>query len=171
MNINNHKFEKRNDKAVFKALIRCYKDDGKLCDFYRNKRGIQYIINHCYSSRHRHIDEPYQINIHYWPGDIPGGSFKHSITNFLYAVRLVNAMKAKITANLKEYLQEEGNIILNKYNDTGKRKAFMEMPSFYAFYDEICNAYIKCGYGEAVAEQKAKTICNISHCIKENIPI
>ena len=171
MNINKHKFEKRNDKAVFKALIRCYKDDGKLWVFYKNKRGLQYIMNHCYSSRHRHYDEPYQTNIHYWPGDIPGGSFKHSITNFLYAVRLVNAMKAKITASLKGYLQEEENNILTTYNDTGKRKAFMEMPSFYAFYDEIYNAYIKCGYKEAVAEQKAKAICNISHCIKESIPI
>lgn len=170
MNVNNHKFEKRNDKDVFKALIRCYKDDGKLCNFYKNKRGLQYIMDHCYSSRHRHYDEPYQLNIHYWPGDIPGGSFKHSITNFLYAVRLVNAMKAKITSSLKAYLQEEEKVILSQYNDTGKRKAFMEMPSFYAFYDEIYNAYIKCGYKKAVAEQKAKVICNISHCIKEGIP-
>ena len=114
MNINNHKFEKRNDKAVFKALIRCYKDDGKLWNFYKNKRGLQYIIDHCYSSRHRHPDEPYQTNIHFWPSDIPGGSFKHSITEFLYAVRLVNAMKAKITASLKGHLQEEESNIIKE---------------------------------------------------------
>ena len=128
-------------------------------------------MDHCYSSRHRHYDEPYQLNIQYWPDDIPGGSFKHSITKFLYVVRLVNAMKAKITASLTGHLKEEENNILSQYNDTGKRKAFMEMQSFYSFYDEICNAYIKCGYKKEVAEQKAKAICNISHCIKENIPI
>lgn len=149
MNLEKYKFEKRNDRAVFKVLLRCYKDDGKFSRCYALKRNFRYIVEHCYRSRHSHPNENYQRNIWYWPSDIPGGGFSHSVMSFIYVVRLINALKAKPKELITRLKEAENDIIYNK-----GLKGFKKTSLLLSMQDEIHNAYIRCGVSEKETADK-----------------
>ena len=90
MRINKYNFRKKEDKAVFKALMRCMKEDRNLYILNRvsggcggARAGFEEVVRRCYFSRENHRNENFQTNIFYWPED-SGGLLKSSVTKFIY---------------------------------------------------------------------------------------
>ena len=144
---------KEEDKIVFKAILRCMKEEKNMLWPKHNVKGtgnFSEIIRRCYQSRDNHRGESFSHNIYYWPDDC-GGLFNNSFTKFLYMAMLVNNLtdsgliKSHLISYIKTLFENHADDLVA--NNTG---------SIISYGTIISNALIKCG----LTEEQSKIFTN-----------
>ena len=175
MRIRDYKFKRKEDKVVFKALMRCLKESNRL--FLSTKAvsrsigkkppsspGFEDIIRKCYASRENHPGENFQTNVYYWPDDC-GGLINCQFLRLLYVAMIINGVNLKIK-ELGTRLNE-----LHRQICSNPKGSFMTCNcDVAAFHDDIVNAFMKAGSEEEDAVNKANTIVLLSRAIEDDIP-
>ena len=171
MRINKYNFKKKEDKAVFKALMRCMKEDRNLYILNRvsggcggARVGFEEVVRRCYVSRENHRNENFQTNIFFWPED-SGGLLKSSVTKFIYISLIINSLNCKIK-ELGTRFQELYSTICNN----PKGGFYMFGGDISAYHQCIADAFIKCGIDEELANDKANTIELLARAYKMDLP-
>lgn len=161
MRIRDYKFKRKEDKVVFKALMRCLKESNRLI---LSTNGFEEIIRKCYASRENHPGENFQTNICYWPDDC-GGLLTCTFWKLLYISMIINGINLKIK-ELGTRLNE-----LHSQICSNPKSSFITCTSdITAFQDDIVNALIKSGIEEDKAINKANTIILLSRAVENDIP-
>ena len=171
MRIRDYKFKRKEDKVVFKALMRCLKESNRLflstkhVDRKRHSSpGFEEIIRKCYASRENHPGENFQTNICYWPDDC-GGLLTCTFWRLLYISMIINGINLKIKELGKRLNELHSQICSNP------KSSFITCTSdITAFQDDIVNALIKSGIEEDKAINKANTIILLSRAVENDIP-
>lgn len=171
MRIRDYKFKRKEDKVVFKALMRCLKESNRLISSTKHvgkKRhsspGFEEIISKCYASRENHPGENFQTNIYYWPDDC-GGLLTCTFWRLLYISMIINGIDLKI--------KELGTRLNGLHSQicSNPKASFITCTSdITAFHNDIVNAFIKAGSEEEEAVNKANTIVLLSKAIEDDIP-
>ena len=123
-----YKFEKPEDREVFRVLLRCIRESNNKCIMndkcIMNGRFDKHkLIRACYVSRHNHTGENFQTNIQYWLGD--SGMQYDGFDSMMYIVRLINALGSKykelvstLNIRLSSYESEKSSPAVGTvYND------------------------------------------------------
>ena len=92
MKIGDFNFEKVQDKAISKCLMRSFKEGGNLMSVRRRFNGYHQLISRCYVSRKSHGSESVSLNVSYWPDDI-GVYYDSTIARFIYYALLACNIK------------------------------------------------------------------------------
>ena len=129
----------KNDKCkdVFKILIRCLKEENKF-----SIRKINRIIRNCYESRKNHSDEPFFVNVYFWPADC-GNIFKTYVRWFIYIAMIINSYEdadegiKKRFVSMYNSLCREWMTHLNLFDG-----------NLFELKEHIIEAFKKCGFSE-----------------------
>lgn len=163
MRLKGYDFQRKEDEVVFKALLRCMKEDD-LFNF-RRKINIAKMVGDCYISRKEHSRESFETNISYWPGDI--GAFKYPETKLIYFSLLINNLPKTHVNQLKpKFISLLKNIFANPHNLSRVVNGNIEH-----FEDELCKTFVKCGDSEEKANMKAKAIILTLKGSKLDLPL
>jgi len=165
MSLKKYDLNKKEDALVFKAFIRCLKEERKIASksLYGYK-GFRAIIDRCYASRLNHPGEDFQTNICYWPED-SGGLFSNHITKLLYIALIIKFLKPKKIKGLGVKFKEIYSCITN-----GVSVVNSSTPEILAYSQDLINAFIACGEDEENAKLKVKLIECCVLGIKNKIP-
>ena len=162
MRLKDIKYKRKEDEIVLKILFRCLKED--FC-FKGIIKSLKELISHdsimkrCINSRLSHPNEPFLINITYWPSDI--GYTLSTSTRLLYLSMLINKLKLK-------------------NGDKDSHKIFAEFENYFSCTDtniinikEACSTYqheIKLAARKVFSQKKYKLFDKIMEGVENEIP-
>ena len=138
--------ENDEDRLVFKILIRCLKEENRF-----NRCRIERIMRSCYASRKNHSNEPFFVNVYYWPTDC-GNAFNTYVRWFIYVAMIINSFE-NADASIKERFVSMYKSLCREW-----------MPHFdvfdgslFEFKEQIIEAFKKCGFSNE--ESKTRYEC------------
>ena len=161
-------FEKEEDEAVFKVLLRCIKESRNKC-LGPSARVItngvldkHKLMSACYKSRHTHGGESFHTNIQYWFGDC--GMNYDGFDGTMYVVRLINALGkaptlySSLKLKLDAYENQKCSFNHIPYNDPN------------SCLHELEQAVKKAGLTSIYTTEKLKAIISRVDGISNHIP-
>ena len=162
MRLKDIKYERKEDEIVLKIFFRCIKEEICFKEKYKSLKALisnDNIMKRCINSRRSHPNEPFLINITYWPSDI--GYELSTSTRLLYLSMLINKFKLK-------------------NGDNGAHKIFAEFENYFSCTEssiinikEAFSTYqheIKLAARKGFGQKKYKLFDKIMEGVENEIP-
>ena len=170
MKLSEYKFVKKEDKIVFKVLMRCLKEEGRLLSSAKSatsvigpkRYGFEEIIRRCYASRKTHGGETFLTNIYYWPSDAGGLFSSGNIMQLIYVALLINSLNVEpkeLGTRFKELFKGLMNV--------PKSAMFTNLEGYS---EQFFNALVKTGTPEKKAKEQIELLELLVKAAEHNIP-
>ena len=151
--------ENDEDRLVFKILIRCLKEENKF-----NKRRIERIMRRCYDSKKCHSDEPFFVNIYYWPADC-GNVFNTYVRWFIYVAMIINSFENADTGIKVRFVSMYNSLcrewMTHFHHFDG---------SLFELKEHIIEAFKKCGFNDEGAKARYECLETTFEAVKKEVP-
>ena len=165
MRVRDYKFKRESDVKIFKALLRVAKEDRAAYKrLIQNFGSFKEMASACYASRTGHPSEGIQMNASYWANDCGLGFFDVSL--LIYMALLITSLRCMPEpCVINKFVNCYRGICYNNKHLSAYKGDLI------SYYDNIRNAFMKCGLKQKAAEEKIFVLDTLLKAAKYNLPL